>query len=237
MKNIFRLILIVTFISCQDEPKESKEIVKRENKVSDDNPELESTKFDTIHLDYSKHSALLTTLTIVPDSAMSSWEWLKHQRIKFMKSFQYNGFFVDSTPNFNDIIEITPNRLKTQVVDGTWTLAIYKTDQNKKIIITNDIVSGGNEIMAFYSEEEKLRPTKFEKLVPELHKSFIRQNDTTCNKILLENNPFTFANYDFEVNEIIVKISYYGDYNDCLKSKTRKFLFNSEKGIFEARKN
>jgi len=234
IKLVFAFLISFSVYSCQSEPTKN---VDQENSDTkningqDDTPE--STEYDTIRLNYSEHADLLTALTEVPDSSMRSWEWTKNERQQFLESFQENGFFVDTNPNYNDIIEITPNSFKTRVIDGTWILTYYRIDQSDKIIITNDIVSGGNDIMAFRSHENKLVATDFNELIPEFYQVFVSQNDSSCAKQVLESNYFAFADYEFKNDGLTVELWQSDDYEECIKSLSEFFKFNPENGHFE----
>jgi len=220
--------------SCQNKPNKKDDQknadVGSQNKHDDVS---ETTEFDTVRLKYSQHSELLSALTKIPDSSMRSWKWSKKERQQFLESFRDNGFFVDTKPVYNDIIEITPNRLKTQVVDGIWVFAIYRINPKNKIVITNDIVSGGNDIMFFYLQDNEITTTDFNKLIPEFYEAFILQKNSSCAEQILESNYFALADYEFKNDGLKVELWENDDYEQCIKSYSEFFKFRPEKGIFE----
>ncbi len=227
-------IIIFSVYCCKSDPNKNVDQKKSDvENISGQDNTPETSEYDTIRLNYSEHADILTALTQVPDSSMRSWKWTKNERQQFVKSFQKDGFFVDTNPNYNDIIEITPNSLKTRVVDGSWVLTVYRMDQKNKIIITNDIVSGGNDIMAFRSHQNELVTTDFNDLIPEFYEAFVSQKDSSCAKQVLGSNYFALGDYEFKNDGLEVELWQNDDYEHCIKSLSKFFKFKPENGLFE----
>src|SRR5690606_37076269 len=108
--------------------------------------------YDTIPINYSANIQILEILKAIPNECMGSWEWTMEDRVKSVDFISKNNFLVDSTKMYNDIKYLKHNTMGIQVVDGFWTLSIYELDNNRHIVITNDIVGDGNDIKAFLSE-------------------------------------------------------------------------------------
>lgn len=230
--------LIFTFFflqSCLDK-------IKTEEKQQHQNAAENSTKITAIPhgampIKYGEHKNLLDILILLPDYTMDSWGWSKEERIEFVKFIKENNYSLGSPEHFSGISLIGPNTLGIQVVDGYWTLAIYKIKKNNYIVITDDRVGDGNDLHSFEYDNEKLTEVKFESLFDDLYMSnlLIDQMNSECRE-LLDDNQIGFE-FDFRST---TKLKISNSYNlkeqrdrNCLKGNTLNYEFNPSKRKFD----
>ena len=183
---------------------------------------------DTIRINYLEHKDLLSILTVLPDSSMKSWDWKENERKDFVRFIEKNNFTVDITKGYNDIIEIKPNTIRIKVVDGLWVLSIYKIKSNNYIVITDDIVGDGNDIMSFEYNNGKLTCIELDKLFGDYFAELlIDRNKSNCTEFLDENK--IGFEYNFEDEEkVFIENSWNlkEENNRCFKGNTLAFTFN-----------
>ncbi len=194
--------------------------------------EISDKKYvDTIYIDYLKHKKLLEILKIIPESSMTSWEWKKHERKETVDFIKKNNFLIDTTEMFYNITEIKPNRLNFQVVDGYWTLAIYRFSEYD-LVITNDVVGDGNDTQTYIYKNGKIVPTKMINLFESYLNKLLVNSSKPCTEFLKEN--YHTFDYDFS-NKDIVKISTWllkDNANDCIKGNTIKLKMDTQNNSF-----
>jgi hypothetical protein len=162
---------------------------------------------------------------------MESWGWKANERMEFVKTIKKNNFIIGTTEYFSNITLIKPNTMEIQVVDGLWTLSIYKIKPSNYIVITDDIVGDGNDIKCFEYDNGKLVYTKMEDLFGNYFTDLlIDKEDSSCVE-LLDDNKIGFV-YDFK-SDINAEInnSFYlkeNENGDCLKGNTLKYQFNQK---------
>jgi len=183
---------------------------------------------DTIRINYLEHKDLLSILTVLPDSSMKSWDWKENERKDFVRFIEKNNFTVDITKGYNDIIEIKPNTIRIKVVDGLWVLSIYKIKSNNYIVITDDIVGDGNDIMSFEYNNGKLTCIELDKLFGDYFAELlIDRNKSNCTEFLDENK--IGFEYNFEDEEKVTIENSWNlkeENNRCFKGNTLAFTFN-----------
>ncbi|QIH33815.1 hypothetical protein [Sphingobacterium sp. DR205] len=185
---------------------------------------------DKLKIKYSEHKNLLDILTKLPTHTMESWKWSESERIKFVKFIQKNDFALSSSPYFSKFSLIGANTIGIQVVDGYWTLAIYKIKTNNYIAITDDIVGDGNDLHAFEYKDGQLSEINFVNLFDNNFFSNLLINDKDECEGLLEDSLIGFE-YDFsQTTNIVISNSSYlkeREHQNCLKGNTMNYKFNS----------
>lgn len=238
MKNIICTSLILFFISCNNKKEEQVIKIQRAVDRTHETKKSESaSKYqDTLKIEYLGHKDLLDILAVLPDSTMESWGWKANERMEFVKTIKKNNFIIGTTEHFSNIRLIKPNTMEIQVVDGLWTLSIYKIKPRNYIVITDDIVGDGNDIKCFEYDNGKLAYRKMEDLFGNYFLDLlIDKEDSRCVE-LLDDNKIGFV-YDFK-SEINVEInnSFYlkeNENGDCLKGNTLKYHFNQKTRKFD----
>lgn len=226
MNKIILFALVFIFLSCKKN--EEKTDPKILNKKIQNSPEIqddEVQKSDTLKISYHEHKNLFDILTILPDSTMGSWEWKKNDRIEFVKQIQKNSYTTGSS-NFSHIALAQPNTLEIQVVDGRWVLSIYKIKPNNYIVITDDIVGDGNQLLAFEYVNGELNYIPFKNLFDHFLTALVTDpNDEKCMESF-EDNKIGFE-YDFiGTKKITISNSLLKEPKGCFKGSTLNYEFN-----------
>lgn len=233
MKNLLAALFIVCFIfqSCENKTDKKARERQQTTKVSEKEIKIDTKvdQHDTLNIKYAEHKNLLDILTKLPAHSMSSWKWTEEERVDFVKCIQENNFALSPTPQFSKIALIGPNALGIQVVDGYWTMAIYRIKPGNYIVITDDQVGGGNDISAFEYENGSLREMDYQSLFNDGFLGSLLKNDEDTCEDLLEDNLIGFE-YDFtRISTIKISNDYYlkqNEHNNCLKGNTVLFRFN-----------
>ena len=213
--------------------------------TSNNHSELPSTELsddekfvDTVLIDYEQNKELLDILPLVPDSAMASWEWSKKERAEMVDFIRVNNFMIDTTKIYNNIQYVRPNTFGTSVVDGFWSMSLYKTNPNEYLMITDDINGDDNNIMCFEFASGMFKPVQlpkvFGRFVDEL---LMNEKDAGCKAELEEHLP-TF-DYNFKETNTVKVSSWYikeEEFKTCLKGNTLYYKFNPEEKRFDLQK-
>lgn len=230
MKNIFYPVIFLTIlVACRNQEQKT---VQVKDSLPDKTKKQEIPdrhKFsDTLKINYAAHKELLNILTLLPDSAMASWEWHQKDREKFVHFIAQNNYTVDTTEMYMTIKEIKPNTFKIQVVDGLWSLSVYKVKPENYIVITDDVVGDGNDIKCFEYERGSLKFVSLKDLFGDyFSKLLYNEKDTTCKELIREEQ-ITF-NYNFsDRNRVHIVSSSLKEKvaGKCLKGNTMQFEFN-----------
>lgn len=234
------LILISSIIcfSCEFNNK-SRETPQKSETVNNFNSQKSSEikYIDTIPIDYLENKRLLNILKILPKSAMSSWEWSKKDRERTVEFIKKNNFIIDTTKMYHNIKYIKPNTIGIEVVDGFWTLSIYKFNENDWFIITNDIVGDGNDIRTYNFKTNKLIPTKIKNWFSKFDSKLLSDNSTNCIELMNENK----LNYEYDFkDESTIKISSWSlnknNFNQCFNGNSIEYKLNKSKKTFDISK-
>ena len=238
MKKLFILLIIAFALqSCENKTKKKFTEVKEQNITADSSDNSANVeKQDTLKIKYSEHKNLLEILTKLPEEAMGSWKWSKNDRIDFVKFIQENDYTFSSSSYFSKISLIGPNAIGIQVVDGYWTLAIYKIQPKNYIVIANDIVGDGNDLLAFEYKDGKLGDVGFYNLFDKVYYNNLLINDKEECKDLIEDNLIGFE-YDFtHTQDLTISNSHYlkeEEHQDCLKGNRMNYKFNPNTKKFD----
>jgi hypothetical protein len=236
--NKFNIFFLLLLISCNN--KKAENTVKENNKslkteVRNAQIEQKVQSSDTIKINYNENKEILEILKLLPNKSMESWEWIKSEREEMVQSISRNNYFIDTTPNYNTIKHIKTNTICTQVVDGSWTMSIYKIAQNNYIVITDDMVGDGNDLMSFEYKNGSLKEIEFSSLFNGLQKNLLKNPDAKECAELLEDNLLTF-DYNFNEKQKVTISSLFfkkGKNENCLKGNTLNYKFIPELKKFE----
>ncbi|WP_128330857.1 hypothetical protein [Apibacter sp. HY039] len=248
MKSLVLIVFILCFLSCKKQNsnfqsslgndknnnhhintnKTSEKFVKKpvHMKVIEDsvfNPGKYIKFKDTIRINYEYNEDLFEILPLIPDSAMNSWRWSKKERKQLISSIKKNNYFVDTDPRYNNVQIIKPNYFRTQVVDGSWCMSLYKIQKDHFIIITNDMVGDGKEIMSFEYKNNVLTPYELKNIYYQYPNNLI--NDSKCKEELEE--ILSYIDYDFYTKNQI-KIYYPISKKDCYNGNLITYIFNKK---------
>jgi hypothetical protein len=193
---------------------------------------MENEESDTIRINYQDNKELLEILKLIPDKSMGSWEWSEADRTEMVEYVKTYNYFVDTDKTYNNIIDIKPNFLKIQVVDGSWIMSIYRIGIEHFIVITDDIVGDGNDLF-FYEvksgELTEIEKTSFENSM--ISDFLLDKNNNECMELIKDN--LSLFDYNFENEEKIIVKSFFTEDEHCLKGKELIYRFKQEKKTFE----
>lgn len=242
IKTFFFLFLIL--ISCKKNESEHVEIKKTidtlKAKTGSKKEAIaigtEAEKFaDTVWINYEDNKILLEILQKIPDKSMGTWEWSKEERKEMVKSISKNNYYIDTTKNFNDIKYIKPNTIETQVIDGYWTMSIYKIKDNNYIVITNDITGDGKDLIAYEYKERELIDIDIDKFFENIPTNLLKQNDEKNCTDLLEDGLLIF-DFDFRSRQFVTISSETlneDENGNCLKGNSLNYKFIPQEKTFE----
>lgn len=229
MKQILLSILVLTLLSCKKNEDKSDFTVSNEKVQDTLKAEKENDgikKLDTLKISYLEHKNLFDILTILPDSTMASWGWDQKDRIEFVKQIQENNYTTGSPEHFSKISLSQPNTIQIQVVDGYWILSIYKIKANNYIVITDDVVGDGNDLLAFEYLNGELTYIPFKNIFDHFLTALVLDpNDKKCIEFF-EDNYIGFE-YDFigtkkiQINNYLLEES-----KSCFRGNTLNYEFN-----------
>lgn len=231
------LIIFLVLNSCKKNERvlkadEIKNVDKLKNPKKETDIVENSSKYrDTLEINYLGHKNLLEILKILPDSTMASWGWKASDRVNFVDFIEKNNFTIDSTEQYQNIKIIKPNTIGIQIVDGYWTLSIYKVNPNNYIVITDDIVGGGNDIKTFEFINGKLISKKINFFKRYL--SQILKEDSKCLELLEDNNLFFEYNFEDESKIIIKNLILSDEDKNCFKGNILHYKLNLKSQNFD----
>lgn len=244
MKQLIFIIFTLTILSCKN---------KTQNAVSttsklDDTLKLEKSEniqnpnsINKVAIDYKINKDLLDIILLIPDSAFSNWEWKLNDRIKWYNEIKENNFYIDDNPDYFNQTYFEPNKAGFTIVDGFWSINIYKTVENSYIVITNDIVGDGNSLNFFEVKSNKIKKyldekTIFLNLKEQLKK---KENTENCTEKFEElNDPIFYFDLTSK-NKVEIESSWYltkENYENCLIGNAIVYNFDPETKIFEIEK-
>ena len=234
---LFLLITILLTSACKDKKSSKENNVITVDSTVLSNPEdvvKRTTYADTVKINYQVNQEILDIIPLIPDTAMQSWEWSKTERKAFLSMVKTSNYFVDTTRNYNTIIQIKPHYFATQVVDGVFTAASYKLNNGTLLIITCDIVGDGKHLCAYRLDQEVLTSVNMNDILGDVKSIVLFDlNNTKCIASVEEAEPF--SDYDFtKTNAIEISLPLTkAKSQDCLKGNTVKFIFNADSGRFD----
>jgi hypothetical protein len=237
--NKFNVFFLLLLISCNNKKAENNTLKENNNslktKVKNVQIDQKVQFSDTIKINYNENKEILEILKLLPNKTMASWEWTKNEREEMVQSISRNNYFVDTTPNYNNIKYIKTNIIGTQVVDGFWKMSIYKIAPNNYIVITDDIVGDGNDLMSFEYKNGTLTEIEFSSLFNGLQKKLLKNPDEKDCSELLEYNLLTF-DYDFDQKQNVTISSWFlkkGEHENCFKGNILNYKFIPELKKFD----
>jgi hypothetical protein len=244
MKQLIFMILTLTILSCENKTQNSVST----NSKHEDTLKIEKTEnlnksnsINKVEIHYNKNKDLLDIILLLPDSAFPSWEWTLNDRIKWYNEIKENNFYTDDNPDYFNLKYFEPNKAGFTIVDGFWSINIYKTVENSYIVITDDIVGDGNSLNFYEVKSNKIKKYLDEKTIFSNFTELLKKKDNTenCGEIFEEMSDPIFE-FDFRIENIVeIESSWYltkENYETCLTGNAIIYKFNSETKKFEIEK-
>lgn len=244
MNKFLILFLTITLISCKNETQEktiTTSETKDTTKISSTNQEEKLDTNNKVGIDFNKNKELLDIILLLPDSTFSSWEWKLKDRMKWYNEIKTNNSYIDNESQYFNQKYFKPTEAGFSIVDGFWSINIYKTTENSHIVITDDIVGDGNSLCIYEVKANKIKKYLNEKTIFSDFKKLLKIKNPIedCNEIFEElDNPI--FNYDFSnKNKIEIESSWYlteDEYKNCLNGNSILYNFNPKTKKFEVEK-
>lgn len=238
MKQILFLLLTITVISCKNKT----QVTVRTSSNLEDTIKVENLK-NKISIDFKENKDLLDIVLLLPDSVFSSWEWKIEDRMKWYNEIKENDYYIDESPDYFNQKYFEPNRAGFSIVDGFWSINIYKTAENSYIVITDDIVGDGNFLCFYEVKSNRLKEYLDEKTIFSDFKTQLKKEEgnENCEEKFkeLDDPIFEFDFSNKNKNKIEIGSSWYltkENYEDCLIGNSIFYNFNSETKKFEIEK-
>lgn len=244
MKQLIFIILTLIILSCENK---TQNVVSTTSKL-EDTLKIEKSKINQksnpinkVAIDYIKNKDLLDIILLLPDSAFPSWEWKLNDRIKWYNEIKDNNFYIDDNPDYFNQTYFEPNKAGFTIIDGFWSINIYKTTENSYIVITDDIVGDGNSLNFFEVKSNKIKNYLDEKTIFSDFKEQVKKKENTenCTEKFEELN-YPIFEFDFtSKNKVEIESSWYllkEDYENCLIGNAVIYNFNPETKKFEIEK-
>ncbi|MES2678945.1 MAG: hypothetical protein V4635_03630 [Bacteroidota bacterium] len=245
MKKTITIFLLLTFTSCTDNP----DNVKNSNPDLVATPQVDSSSDKTlkesgirVKVDFSENKDLLGAILLLPDSAFSTWEWKLEDRKSWYTEIKSNDFYTDNDPNFFTQTYFEPNSAKFTIVDGTWSISLYKNTDNSSIVITNDVAGDGNDINIYEIKANMIQGTKDLKGTFGDYVDLIKRKDGSqhCTKKYDEIKNDAIFSFNFsERAEVEIESSWSllkDEYSDCLEGNSLLYSFNPDTKKFDLKK-
>ncbi|WP_298119596.1 hypothetical protein [Flavobacterium sp.] len=252
MKQLILTVLTLLILSCEN--KKQSTVSKNLNtddtlKVVASKKTQKSSSINKVVIDYKKNKVLLDIILLLPDSAFPSWEWNLNDRMKWYNEIKANNFYTDDNPQYFNQKYFEPYKAGFTIVDGFWSINIYKTAENSFIVITNDRVGDGNSLNFYEVKSNILKKYLDEKTIFSDYKEQLKKKETTenCDEEFQElNDPIFEFNFTSK-NKVEIESSWYltkENYENCLignaiiynfDAKTKKFAV--EKIYWKEKKN
>ena len=177
-------------------------------------------------------------ILLLPDSAFSSWEWKIEERTEWYNQIKSQNFYIDENPDYLNQDYLKPNTAGFSIVDGAWTISIYKTIENSFIVITDDLVADGNTINIYEVKSNKIKEyLNYTELFGDFVEQLKLENSAqSCIDKYEELNDL-IINFDFsDTSKAEIESSWYlskDEYKYCLKGNSILYNFNSKTKKFE----
>jgi len=243
-KRLLLLICILTIASCKKQLPDEISVVSGindtvKNVATENNKILNSV--NRVAVDFTKNKDLLDIILLLPEKSFSSWDWKSEDRIQWYKEIKANNYYIDDDPNFFNLKYLKPNEAGFSIVDGFWSINIYKTSENTFVVVTNDRVGDGNTLNFYEVKSNTIKECLNENLLLPDHKEYLKKkvSDANCDEQFEELNDPIFV-YNFSgPNKIEIESSWYlteESYSDCFIGNAIQYNFNPQLKKFEVAK-
>lgn len=244
IKQLIIIILTLIFLSCENKTLNSTSTTSKIEdtlKVEKSENKQNSNSINKVAIDFKKNKDILDIILLLPDDAFPSWEWKLNDRIKWYKEIKENNFYIDDDPNYFNQTYFEPNKAGFTIVDGFWSINIYKTTENSYIVITDDIVGDENSLTFYEVKSNTIKRYLDEKTIFSNFREQLKRKENTegCEEKFKELNDPIFE-FDFNGNnKVEIESSWYlskENYDPCLIGNAIIYNFEPDKKKFEIEK-
>ncbi|MTG96789.1 MULTISPECIES: hypothetical protein [Myroides] len=194
-----------------------------------------------IDIDFDKHKDILDMILLLPDTVFTTWGWDIAERQSWYNEIKKNNYYIDDDPLYFNQSYFEPHTAGFSIIDGYWTITIYRATDQSIYIVTDDVVGDSNsihilevkenEIVNSYTQEEVFG--NFENLV-----TLPNINSDCLDKI--QGAELSIYDVNLDDKQIIeFESSWYhtkDEYQYCLKGNTIQYRFNPDTKQFDIQK-
>ncbi|SEP58632.1 type 2 periplasmic-binding domain-containing protein [Flavobacterium urocaniciphilum] len=244
MNQLSILLLTLISISCTNQTKKDstntavlKDPIKKEtvDKSEKTNPK------NKVYVEFEKNKDLLDIILLLPKESFSSWEWNVEDRKKWYNEIKINNYYIDNDPLFFNQKYLEPYQAAFTIVDGSWSINLYKTFDNSYIVITCDVTGDGKELNFYEFKSNKLKKYSDEISMFSNFRELVKNKDNQNNCTeQFEEIEYPFFEYNFtNKNKIEIESSWYitkEEFGDCFNANAIIYNFNPQTKKFEIEK-
>lgn len=242
MKHLLFLILTFTILSCESKTQNlTSTSLILEDTLKVEKPASIQKSIRKIAIDFKNNKELLDIILLLPDSAFPSWEWKLNERNKWYNEIKVNNFYIDDNPDYFNQTYFEPNKAGFTIVDGFWSINIYKTTENSYIVITNDVVGDGNSLDFYEVKSNVIKKYLDEETIFSDFTELLKRKENTVNCLeLFEEMNGPIFDFDFTRGD---KVEIEGSWNlikenyeNCLIGNAIIYNFDPETKKFKVEK-
>jgi len=237
MKRITILMLSLLILSCGEQTSDKAQVTTETVDPSEAEHTEQQPALQKVTIDFEQHKDILDIILLLPDTSFSTWEWKSHDRISWYNEIKEHGYYTDDDPNYFNQEYFEPTRAGYTIVDGSWSIHIYRTAENSFIVITDDVVGDGNTLNFYEVVSNKIIEHTDSKKLFSGFRELLKHGNTTgnCDETYeLLNDPM--FEYDFsKENKIDIDGSWYfseEEHINCLTGNTITYAFNPQEKKF-----
>ncbi len=234
--------MTLTILSCENKtPNSVPKTSKLEDTLKVEKTVINSNSNNKIAIDFENNKDLLNIILLLPNEAFQSWEWKIKDRIKWYNEIKKHNFYVDDNPEYLNQSYFEPYKAGFTIVDGFWSINIYKTAENSFIVITNDMVGDRNSLHFYEVKSSTIKKYSDEKTIfSDYTEQLKRKNTENCEGNFEELNDPIFI-FDFSSkNKVEIESAWYltkENYENCLIGNAIVYQFDPKTKKFEVEKN
>ena len=176
---------------------------------------------------------LLEVLALLPGKSRGSWDWSQEDRVSFVNKSLEDGYFINYIFGIQKQF-ISDSYFFVGVVDGSWSLKIFKANDDSYLVLAVDHVGDGNSFSTYTYKNGNLTKNKkeFYDLLPKgIFNSFYTNKDN-CRKHY-QDNYNALLDYTFNENTIELYDYYAKNNKECFNYDTAILEFNKDLKTFE----
>lgn len=242
MKQVLSILFLLTLLSCETKTQNaSSSSAKVFDTVQAEKGDNQPNSEKKIPIDFNKNSDLLDIILLLPDSAFTSWDWNLKDRKKWYNEIKQYNYYTDNNKEYLNQLYLERHKAAFRIVDGYWSINLYKTTDNSYIVITNDKVGDGNSMHFYEVKSGTLKQFSDEKTVFSDFKAQLKrkENTSSCEAQFEELNDPIFE-FDFKTDtKVEIESSWYlqkESYENCFIGNAIVYNFNPKTKKFDIEK-
>ena len=177
----------------------------------------------------SSNDTLLKVISLLPGKSRGTWDWSVEDRKTFVDAYKKTESLSNDDSGMFQKQFISDSHFFVQVVDGSWSLKLFKANDGSYLVLAVDHVGDGSSFTTYQYKNGKLNKSKIEfyNLLPkQLFTNFYNYKDN-CNEHY-EDNSYALLDYVFKENDIKLYDYYAKNNKECFNYDTIVLEFNKD---------